>query len=328
MIGIDSDTSRNLPFLLSSLTQFPNISALEIDVIDDASLLVRIFRGIMLCPMASTLKRIFLRGCVKPLSSLAECIPQQVFFKGLTELELHLVDNQRLDAHGHIVINTSPCSSNRVAPFLLLLAPTLCTLRISTSVDLAPLFDALNQSRPSSPSNSSIPFPNLKFLGLDFFPFRVSMQSSPGSLRLFLLAHNKRLKRLGLVVNFRSGHADESLDAWFAEFTNSNYPFPSLQSLEIYQRPCFPTLLTLLKRTGPTLLSLEIGHGQLEIEEIEEALALLTAPTKEEESPKLKKLYMDVVFLTVPILDLLSRKLPQLESLDLSVTRAVGSGQV
>ena len=231
-LSSNPDTSRVVHLILRSLPLLPNISFLRIDVRrDEPPYLTRIIREIMFCPMANTLQCLGLTGCVERLSSLAECTPQQISLQRLTRLNLFFVDNQMMDAFGN-PISTRQCSSSHTVPVLLLLAPTLRFLSIQTSVDLAPIFDALNQS---CTPHSSIPFPNLHSLHLDLLPFTKSMQSSPGSLRRFLLAHNKHLKHLYFKLQIsreRAPGVNDSLGAWFSELVDTNYPFPTLESLD------------------------------------------------------------------------------------------------
>ena len=115
---------------------------------------------------------------------------------------------------------------------------------------------------------------------------------------------------------------DAPQDAWPAEWTNINSPSPSLQALDIYpptSQPALSALLTLIKRTASTLSSLSTSN-RYEIQ--------LQGTTIKQEQGKLKSLCMGITRLSVPFLDLLSRKFPQLEKLSLRTYMIIGLDQV
>jgi len=136
----------------------------------------------------------------------------------------------------------------------------------------------------------------------------------------------------------------EDVGVWLAELLNTNIQFPSLQSLLLYSSSSQigqSALLTLVQRTIPTLTSLTIPYRYLTTEEVNQLLDVLTgggvfgqtmrAATgliRNERRSKLKALNMNIFQLSVPFLELLALKLPQLESLKLVVSEIVGSGQV
>jgi len=319
--------------LLQSLPLLPAVTSLKIELHKSAaSHFTTLFRTIACSPSFSrTLQSLLLSATVEMLQLLAEHTAHYLPFQNLTHLALGLIDLRLLDPFSsHTEI---PVTSNEVAPFLLFLAPTLQSLRITTSFDLSPLFDALTQPSPSPT------FPNLKSLFLIFLP-SPSTQSTPQFLRRFLVTHNNTLQHLHLRLEMnriRPTTLDTPLDAWLAELVNINSPFPSLQTLDIYplytQSSLF-ALLTLLKRTAPTLSSLSISSRYLTADEARQVLDALTERGHgtqvriKQEQGKLKSLCMDITHLSVPFLDLLSRKLPHLEKLALRVSEVVGSDQV
>jgi hypothetical protein len=117
---------------------------------------------------------------------------------------------------------------------------------------------------------------------------------------------------------------EKLLAAWLADFVNDNVHFPSLQTLDIYPsktqtgRSAF---LSLIKTTLPTLSSLIVSGLWLKFGMVKEVIAALTEC---EGQPKtLKSLTLNITNLSVPLLELIARKLPQLEKLTLSIDRIV-----
>jgi len=224
---------------------------------------------------------------------------------------------------------------------LSLLAPTLQTLHIATNWSgILDIFASFNTLDPS------VPFPNLKFLHL-FFASTSTVPFSKSLLQSFhrlILAHNNNLQDLYVsnVTLIPNLVADEWLGAWLAELVNNNTQFPSLEELQLYPsdtRTGLSALLTLIQRTVPTLSSLTIFDRYLTSEEVNQLLDVLagggvlvqtmaTGLIRNKRQSKLKALIVHITQLSVPLLDLLARKLPQLESLSLFVSEIVGSEQV
>ena len=205
---------------------------------------------------------------------------------------------------------------------LRLLAPTLQILRIadwSGAFDLFALFNT---------PDSSVPFPNLKSLILDFADPTTDLLPIPSlqSFYGFILAHSCRLEHLhmDLTTSFYPVHV-QCVGEWLDELVNTNIQFPSLQTLLLFPSPSqigLFSFLTLIQRTVPTLSSLTIPPRYWSSEEVDQLLDVLTEVQvhgiKERQS-KLKTLRIHVRHLSVPLLDLLARKLPQLESLTLII---------
>jgi hypothetical protein len=154
-------------------------------------------------------------------------------------------------------------SSLALEPFLRSLAPTLQSLNItnkSFTLDLSPLFNAL--SKPDSPAL----FRNLQSFFLNLH-FNTSFNSSPQSLRRFLLTNNNLLHlHLDMTLPLPYPEDEAPLGAWLADLVN-DVRFPFLQSLDIYPSNTesgLSALLILIKRTVLTLSSLTISGRWLE----------------------------------------------------------------
>ena len=204
-------------------------------------------------------------------------------------------------------------SSLPLVPFFRFLPPTLQHLNIvnlSFTLDLSVLFNFLSESACY-----------LKLVSLELeFTFNPSFQYSCQSIRRFLLIHSNNLQLLKLHVTTRD---QEHLGAWLATLTNTEFQFSSLQTLEISpstSQTGLSAVLVLIKRTAPTLSALWIDFRALTFEETEQVIDALTegGATAEEDPRKLKTLGIEITQLSVPFLDLLARKLPQLEELFIS----------
>jgi hypothetical protein len=296
-------------------------------------------------------------------------------FGNLTEFNLELINCQILhdfDAGLTLPTINAPDSILSLAQFVLSLSPSLQLIRIwnwSTTLDLSLFFSHLSHPLPDSPS--LVPFPNLKSLLL-ILPFNTSLQSSPESLHRFLLAQSTTLLRLQMRLKMRRVQLDPSMEeplgTWLTHLVDNvvhdsdNDPmfvpslfFPNLQTIDIYPSATtagLSALLTLIKRTAPTLTSLTIRDRYLTLEEAKRVLNVFTegegevkvgygvqvqspamtqatkGGTKTRNEGSLKCLRMNITHLTVPFLDLLARTLPQLQNLWLSVSDIVGSDQV
>jgi hypothetical protein len=143
---------------------------------------------------------------------------------------------------------------------------------------------------------------------------------------------------------------EEPLGTWLADLVNSvpqdsatkcSSFFPNLKTLDIYPSTTsagLSALLVIIKRTAPTLSSLTIRDRYLTREETHQVLDVLTEGQGEARNgvpaqipplpTTLKSLRMNITHLSVSFLDLLARKLPQLQNLWLSVSEIVGSDEV
>ena len=251
-------------------------------------------------------------------------------FENLTELDLSLGyrDDLGIFENDSQISLSQPDLSLSLVPILRSVAPTLRRLHFSNwlgTLDLFDLFNNLNQS------DSSLPLPNLQSLFISVSIAAVSIpQYSLQSLDRFLIAHSNNLLHLHLTHILPPSHpvVNELLGAWLTKLVNSNIQFPSLQTLQLHpptSKKGISALMTLIKRTAATLSSLIIPSHYLASEEIDQLLDELTTT---EGSSKLKILEMSITHLSVSFLDLLARRLPQLESLILDVTEIVDSDPV
>ena len=301
-----------LAALLRSLPLLPNLTALDIDYA--AYHVATFFRTITSCSLARRLQQLSLSGPVEMFASIQEYCTHKTPFENLTKLSLTLhraIDKEDKD------------SSLTLGPFLRSLAPTLQSLQItnrSVTLDLSPLFSVFSQH------DSPVLFPNLKSLSLRFH-FDTCLRVSHQSLHDFLLSNNN-LHHLHLVMSLSLSYqgSEEPLGAWLIGLSN-NVPFPSLQSLDIYPSDTQAgrsAVLTLIKRTAPTLSSLKIvGHcWPCHIaDQVANAF-------KGREVQQLKSLSLNIAELSVSFLDLLARNLPQLEKLSFWTFRVVGPRKV
>ena len=361
-----------LTHLFKYLPILPNITSLKIELWHiPLALLPTLYQTITTSPVAMTIQKLRLSGHVDMFALLGEYSnPQRKpenSFGNLTELNLELINRQLL----HFVTSLSPAAINTpnsvlgLAQFVLSLSPSLELLRIwnwSTTLDLSLFFSYLFQPLPGS--SPLIPFPKLKSLLL-ILPFNTSLQSSPESLHRFLLTHSNTLQHLQLRLKMKRAQLDpdmeEPLGTWLSHLVDdAAYDptirpppspfFPNLQTLDIYPTATpagLSALLTMIKRTAPTLSSLTIRDRYLTREEAKQVLDALTEgdegqvrvgfraqaqPTKTREGviepANLKSLRMNITHLTVHFLDILAQALPQLQSLWLSVSEIVGSGRV
>lgn len=314
------DTALSL--LIRCLPLLSNLTFLTIELPPNP--IPALFRAIS-TSFIEMLQELTLAGDFHVIAALVEYCAHERPFKSLTELNFHLYWS-----------DTQTISSLSLAPFVLSLAPTLQALRIWSTgriIDFSPFFNALSEPRSSSP----IPFSNLKSVLLNF-DFDVSLRSIPQSLHRFLLTHNNNLQNLEIDV-----HSFDGLDTWLAELVNNNSRFLSLQTLVINPSKTQKgrsAVLTLLKRAASTLSSLTILGPHLTLGNATEMILALTegevqiqaavaATTKTEKEPKkLESLSLNVLCLTVPFLELLAQKLPELKELSLRVLEITGSDKV
>ena len=236
-------------------------------------------------------------------------------FKRLTKLSLELRDIN--DSSDQIE------SSFTLIPFFLSLGPTLELMHIknNSEVDLSPLFDGL--SKPTS----SIPFPKLR-------SFKLETQTiESNSLHSFLLPHYCNLHHIKM--RFRKA---EAMDAWLTDFAKSNSRLLSLQTIHLNpatSQAGLSSLLTVIKSTSLTLSSLTILGLRLWTHEeaMQVIYALAEGDLPVQTLPRTPRsefrfLKMTISHLSVPFLNLLAGKLPQLEELILGIYQTVGSDEV
>lgn len=310
----DDTFDTTLAALLLSLPLIPNLTALEINYATFH--VANFFRTITSCSLAGRLQQLTLTGRVEMFASIREYCTHKTLFENLTKLSLELhraIDNDTQKKE----------SSLSLEPLLRSLGPTLQSLRIinfSFTLDLSPLFTAFSQH------DFPILFPNLKSFSLHLH-FNTSFRTSPQSFRHFL-RNNNHLQNLHLDMSISHSYREneEPLGAWLIDLAN-NVPFPSLQSLDIYPSDTQTgrsAVLTLIKRTAPTLSSLKVsGHCLLP----HMANQMINAFT-EHKVQQLKSLSLHITELSVAFLDLLARNLPQMEKLSLWTFKVVSSRKV
>lgn len=318
-----SGTAQDITFagalnsLLHSLTFLPNLTSLSIH--HATFHLAHFFQIITSSSLTRTLQQLFLKGRVEMFASIQDYCAHKSPFENLTKLTLELdaVDDDE---------DPQLESSLPLEPFLRSLTLTLQSLMItnkSFTLDLSPLFNALSKH------DSPVLFPNLTSLSLSLH-FDTSFRTSPQSLRHFLRTHN-HLQHLYLDMSLPSPFPEdeEPLGVWLVDLVNDNVHFPSLQTLDVYPSNTetgLSALLSLIKLTIPTLSSLIVSGRWLKPEM---ANQVIDALTECEGQPKmLRSLDLNITELSVSFLELVARKLPQLEKLSLSSFQVVGSGQV
>lgn len=243
----------------------------------------------------------------------ASQVPSAHAFENLTNLSLSLFDWE----HSGLLEGTFP---------LRLLAPALHTLQIANWSGILDPFIYFN----------TLTFLNLKSLIIIFAipPTAPFPKSSLQSLHRFILAHSNDLQHLNmnLTASLNPVHV-EHLGAWLVDLVNTSVQFPSLQTLRLFSTStqiCLSTLIVLIQRTAPTLSSLNfpIYLTSEEVDRLLDALTEVQVQGANGRQSKLKTLIIHVTLLSVPFLDLLARKLPQLEFLTLFITEIIGSDQV
>jgi len=143
--------------------------------------------------------------------------------------------------------------------------------------------------------------------------FNTSFRAFPQSLRHFLRINN-HLQHLQLDMTIPLPYPvdEEPLGAWLADLVNDNVHFPSLQTLNIYPSNTetgLSAFLNLIKLTVPTLTSLTVSGLWLNPGM---ATQVIDALTECEGQPKmLKSLTLKLTELSVPLLELVARKLPK-----------------
>ena len=315
--GADINFAGSLGCLLHSLNLLPNLTCLDIH--DATFHLFCFFKTITSSSLRRTLQELLLTGQVGMFASIQEYCTHKSPFDNLKKFTLELYasyddEDPQLE------------SSLALEYFLRSLAPTLQSLKItsrSSTLDLSPLFDALSKT------DSPVLFSNLISFSLCLH-FNTSFRTSPQSLRHFLRTNNHlQHLQLDMSLSLPDPEDEEPLGAWLADLVNDNIHFPCLQTLDIYPsntKTGLSAFLGLIKLTGPTLTSLIVSSRWLKSGMVNDVIDTL----KEcEGQPKLlKSLTLNIVKLSVPILELLARKLPNLEKLTLSPIRFVGSGKV
>ncbi len=288
-----------------------SVTCLTVGLSPNATFLVTVFKTI-----TRTVQKLSLSGRVEMFASLAPSLAEysahNTPFENLTEL--HLIQTDPISEYAEFS-STQTDSSLRLAPFLRTLTSTLQVLNISNGEQSRHtpffIFDAFSELL--SQSDYPVTFPSLKSLRLAFS-------------RVYQPTQNEV----------------EQLDAWFAALVGNNPQFFSLQTLNIEVPPTTPTglsaMITLIKRTAHTLSELRISrclltHVQAEqvinaLTEDEVQLQAMITISPKEESRALKSLSMELTHLSVSFLDLLARKLPQLEKLSLDLAEIVSPDQV
>lgn len=259
------------------------------------------------------------------IASLGEHSARTTPFENLTEFSLIL--DQSSFFNPQIVQ-----SSLLLEPFFCSLPATLQRLKILSlcyALDFSSLFDALSKSAC---------YPKLTSLQLHF-NFCLSFRSSCQSVRHFLLTHNNNLQHLDLYFCTSGSMDGEHLGGWLTNLANNEFQFSSLKTLDIdpsTSQTSLSAVLALIKLTAPTLSELSIGSRTLTFEEVKQVVDALTEDgvqfqamtTRITGEFNLKSLTMQIAQLSVPFLDLLARKLPRLEELNLIASKIVGSDQV
>ena len=329
--------SKVTSLLISSLPLLPNITCFRIELTRESSaFFATLLQIITSFSLPRTLQKLRIYGHVDMFTSLGEYSAHTTPFRNLTELDLSLGYREHLGFFKEPPIQ--PNLSLTLVPFLQSFAPTLRLLRVSNwseTLDLFTHFNALNQF------DSSVPVPNLKSLFLYLPGVSVSSpRSSFQSLRRFLLTHSNGLQLLHLTITrpHLNPGVDKLLGAWLAELVNNNIQFPCIQTLQLYpsiSQIGLSALLALIKRTSSTLYSLTIPNRYLTGEEVGQLLDALTegevqVPTTSmvittPRTSKLRVLSISINHLSVPFLELLAHKLPQLERLSLRVSEIVDS---
>ena len=275
-----------------------------------------LFKTITALPFAKTLQQLTLRGNVEHFAGLGDYLGHTAPFETLTKFSL-ILDS----LHWHKVECSLP-----LIPIFRSLAPTLqhlFILNLSFNLDLSSLFNFLSESTC---------YPKLTSFELEF-TIDPSFQYSCQSILRFLLTHNNNLQLLDLQVATTD---QKHLDTWLANLANAEFQFSSLQTLGVspsMSQTGLSAVLALIKRTAPTLLALWIDSRTLTFEEVEQVVDALTEgevqfSTTTRIPRRLKSLSLRITQLSVPFLDLLARKLPQLEELELLTSKIVGSDQV
>ncbi len=297
-----------LTVLIGSLPLLTALTFLSINAIDNATIFGTLLQAFYSSSIMRTLQRLNLMGHVGTFAALMENSPHERSFESLMELSLHLKDYQ--DTNRSI----DDPNIHSLTRFFLSLGPTLQLLKIdNTSMfNLSPLFNTLSQQ--GSPAF----FPNLNSF------FLATEAVEPYALHRFLLPHYINLQHFQLKVN-----DPEAMDAWLNEFANSDSQVRSLQTLKIFistQAGAF-ALRALIKRTSSTLSSLVIIGQYFWTHEEATQMIYALAPA-EATQMDLRSLQISIAHLSVPFLDLLAGKIPQLEKLVLCIDQVVGSNEV
>ncbi len=246
---------------------------------------------------ARTVQELILAGDV----GLVDLLPQNYSynrpFENLTTLRLKLV---------MVNPNAQTNSSLMLTSFLRSVSPTLQLLHIdyisSLELDLSAVFNDLSQSN----SESSIIIPNFKSLSLILNP--ATSLPSLRSLRCFLFTYHDILHHLVLKLHVGDfdGDPDEPLGQWLFDLAD-NCQFSSLETLDIYPTKTqtgLSALLTLIKRTAPTLSSLTIYDRCLTPKEAHQVIDALSDQVKAlTKASCLRSLSMDITNLSVSTLD-------------------------
>ncbi|KAF4565411.1 hypothetical protein EYR36_001982 [Pleurotus pulmonarius] len=197
--------------------------------------------------------------------------------------------------------------ADRFAPFVNALHPTLVSLSVIAThgIDYSTFFDGIDV----------LPHLHQLFLWLEFDDLEIS---KPNSLIHFLRENSSQLTS----VTLRSLPSSDSTWRKFASGLESDPQiFSGLRSLTIFRLPLdLKFVSSLIQRSKNTLKCLHVEQCPLELQQVRQLVSTLG------ETPVIS-LELEVNIFSPAVLDLLSKELPWLESLDITFDK-VGSVHV